>query len=73
MSWTILVGTLIGWGLLGLGMAYLFGRFISGVETPESADGTAPAVVSYLRRSKRAKAVARVRPAPQPKRRASGV
>jgi hypothetical protein len=55
MNWVTLLVILIAWPLLGLAVAYLFGRFIRGVETPESAGDLAPPVVSYLRRNRRAK------------------
>jgi hypothetical protein len=51
MSWITLVAVLVAWSLIGLGVAYLFGRFIHGVE----GSGHLPLpVVSYLRRVKRA-------------------
>ena len=54
MSWITLVAVLVAWCLVGLGVAYLFGRFIHSVETPGSADDLPLPVVSYLRRMKRA-------------------
>jgi len=72
MNWMMLAVVLIAWCAIGFGVAYLFGRFISGIETPDnSADESAPSVVSYLRRGKHAKPV--TRPTTQStKRRASG-
>jgi hypothetical protein len=55
MNWVTLLVILIAWPLLGLAVAYLFGRFIRGVEAPENAGDLAPPVVSYLRRDKRAR------------------
>ena len=54
MSWITLVAVLVAWSLVGLGVAYLFGRFVHGVEASESASGLPFPVVSYLRREKRA-------------------
>ena len=67
MNWVIFLAVLVAWPLLGLAVAYLFGRFIRGVEAPESADDLIPPVVSYLRRSKRAKTSSRARAATQVK------
>jgi hypothetical protein len=55
MSWITLVAVLVTWLLVGLGMAYLFGRFIHGAEISGSAHDLAPPVLSYLRRTKRAR------------------
>ena len=59
MSWITWVAVLVAWPLLGLGVAYLFGRIIDGGEELESAAGLKPPVVSYLRRVKRAKTQSR--------------
>lgn len=67
MDWLTLVAVLVAWPLIGLAVAYLFGRFIRGVEAPESASDLIPPVVSYLRRSKRAKTSSRVRATPHVK------
>ena len=72
MNWMVLAVVLIGWGLVGLGLAYLFGRFIRAVDTPEDVNGVVPYVVSYPRRGKRARFATRARLPAQPKRRASG-
>jgi hypothetical protein len=53
MSWITLVAVLVAWSLIGLGVAYLFGRFIHGVESSASASDLPLPVVSYLRRVKR--------------------
>jgi hypothetical protein len=55
MSWITLVAVLVAWLLVGLGMAYLFGRFIHGAEMPGSAGELAPPVLSYMRRTKGAR------------------
>ena len=69
MNWVILLSALFAWLLVGLGVAYLFGRFIRGVETADSNGDLMPPVVSYLRRNGRAKtARARVLPHPRARR-----
>ena len=50
MSWITLVAALFAWCLIGLGVAYLFGRFIRGVEGTTNADDLPLPVLSYLRR-----------------------
>jgi hypothetical protein len=50
---------MIAWLLLGVGVAYLFGRFVQRVEISEDAGELAPPVVRYLRHAKRAKASSR--------------
>ncbi len=50
MSWITLVAVLVAWSLIGLGVAYLFGRFIHGVEGTTNADDLPLPVLSYLRR-----------------------
>jgi len=52
MSWITWTAVLIAWPLLGLGLAYLFGRFTHRGEAYGNAGDLAPQVVSYLRRSK---------------------
>jgi len=54
MSWITWVAVLVAWLLVGLGVAYLFGRFIHGAQLAGDANDLAPPVVSYLRRVKRA-------------------
>jgi hypothetical protein len=61
------VAVLIGWPLVGLGVAYLFGRYIRGVESPENASDLISPVVSYLRPKKHAKTPARARATNQTK------
>jgi hypothetical protein len=50
MSWITLVAALFAWCLIGLGVAYLFGRFIHGVEGTTNANDLPLPVLSYLRR-----------------------
>ena len=54
MSWITLVAALFAWCVIGLGVAYLFGRFIHGVEGTTNADDLPLPALSYLRRVKRA-------------------
>jgi len=67
----MLVGVAIGWSLLGLGAAYLFGRFVHDVDAQDGADDLV-SPVNHLRRGKRARNVAPLDAEAQPKRRASG-
>jgi len=53
MSWITLMAVLVAWSLVGLGVAYLFGRFIHGVEVSGSAIDRPLPMVSYLRHVKR--------------------
>ena len=55
MSWITWAVILIVWPLLGLAVAYLFGRFTHRGEVYGNADQLSPPVLSYLRRAKRAK------------------
>ena len=52
MSWVIFIAVLVAWSLIGLGVAYLFGRFVGGVESAENAGDLIPPVLSYLRPKK---------------------
>jgi len=52
MSWITLVTVLVAWSLVGLGVAYLFGRFIHGVEVSGGPSDRPLPVVSYLRHVK---------------------
>jgi len=64
MTWTTWVMVLLLWPVVGFGVAYLFGRFVRGVEVPEDASELVPPAVTYLRRNKkRAKTSSRVREA----------
>ena len=57
MSWIAWMAVaVVAWTLVGLGVAYVFGRFTHGVEVWGHADNLAPPVVTYLRREKRARA-----------------
>jgi hypothetical protein len=51
MSWMTWVALLLAWPLVGLAMAYLFGRVTRAAET--SAGELGSPVLSYLRRVKR--------------------
>jgi len=59
MSWITWVAVLVIWPLVGLAVAYLFGRFTHRGEVYGNAGQLAPPVVSYLRRAKRARAPSR--------------
>lgn len=61
MSWVVLLSVLVAWLVIGMAVAYLFGRFIGGVETTQNSNELIPPVVSYLRRNKRAKTAAQTR------------
>jgi hypothetical protein len=56
MSWVTWIAMLVAWPVLGLGIAYLFGSLTRGAEAPDDAGDLVPAVLSYLRPEKRAKA-----------------
>jgi hypothetical protein len=56
MSWVTLIAMLVAWPVLGLGITYLFGSLIRGAEAPDDAGDLVPAMLSYLRCEKRAKA-----------------
>jgi uncharacterized membrane protein len=59
MSWITVVVVLVAWVLVGLGVAYLFGRFVHGVEISGHARDLAPPVLSHLRLVKRARTSSR--------------
>ena len=59
MSWITLMAVLVAWSIVGLGVAYLFGRFIHGAELAGDPRDLAPPVLSYLRRVKRARTSSR--------------
>jgi len=59
MSWITWVAILVAWPLVGLGVAYLFGRFTHGAEMAGNAGELAPPVVSYLRRGRGTRAPSR--------------
>ena len=71
MTWIIIV--LVAWPLVGLGVAYLFGRFTrQGDAYADATELAAPPVVSYLRRSKRGKASSRTVASVKPRHARSG-
>ena len=72
MSWITWVAILVMWPVLGLGVAYLFGRFTHRGEIYGNAGELAPPVVSYLRRAKRARVSARAASQAKPRREAAG-
>jgi hypothetical protein len=53
MSWITWAAILVVWPLVGLGIAYVFGRFTHGAEVWGHADDLAPPVVAYMRHVKR--------------------
>ena len=54
-SWTSWLVALLAWLAIGLGVAYVFGSFVRGAETPERA-GRPPSLLAwYLRHIKLAK------------------
>lgn len=59
MSWITWVAVLVAWPIVGLGVAYLFGRFVHEAEEVRSIGDLVPPKVSYLRRLKRAKTLSR--------------
>jgi hypothetical protein len=61
MNWLTLAAVLCAWTVVGLGVAYLSGRFIRAVEAPENAADLIPPMLSYLRPKKRAKTSSRER------------
>ena len=52
MSWITWVAVLVMWPLVGLVVAYLFGRFTHHGEVYGNAEQLATPVVSYFRRAK---------------------
>jgi hypothetical protein len=64
MNWMTWAAILIAWPVVGLGVAYMFGRFTHRGEAYGNPGQLSPPVVSYLRRTKvasRAAAQAKVR------------
>ncbi len=72
MSWLTLMAVLVGWSVVGLGVAYLFGRFIHGVEGSERASDPPLPAVSYLRRERRAARASRSTSQTKTRREATG-
>lgn len=64
MNWMTWAAILIAWPVVGLGVAYMFGRFTHRGEAYGNPGQLSPPVVSYLRRARvasRAAAQAKVR------------
>jgi len=59
MSWITWVAILVAWPLVGLAVAYFFGRFTHRGELYGNAAELLPPVVSYLRRAKRSRVATR--------------
>ena len=72
MSWITWVAILIAWPLVGLAVAYLFGRFTHRGEAYGNAGELAPPVVSYLRRARHARNPSRAVTHAKPRREAAG-
>jgi hypothetical protein len=72
MSWITWVAILVAWPLVGLAVAYLFGRFTHGGEVYGNDDQLSPRVVSYLRGAKRARAATRATAQTKVRREATG-
>jgi len=65
MSWITWLVILVVWPLVGLAVAYLFGRFTARGEVYGDAGDISSPIVSYLRPAKRTRAPSRA--ASQPK------
>jgi hypothetical protein len=61
MNWMTWTAILIAWPLVGLAVAYLFGRFTHRGEAYGNPGQLSPPVVSYLRRAKRVKAASQTK------------
>jgi hypothetical protein len=72
MNWITWTVVLVAWPLIGLGVAYLFGRFIHGVEVSGHPGDLAPPVLSYMRHVKRAKTSSRAATQAKARREATG-
>ena len=72
MNWITWVAVLVMWPLVGLGVAYLFGRFTHRGEIYGNAGQLSPPVVSYLRRAKRTRVSARAAAQTKVRREANG-
>ena len=72
MSWMTWLAVLVIWTLVGLVVAYLFGRFTHRGEMYGNAGELSPPVVSYLRRAKRVRAGSRTSGTAKARREASG-
>jgi len=72
MNWIAWSAVLVMWPLVGLAVAYLFGRFIHRGEMYGNAGELSPPVVSYLRRAKRVRVPPIVAPHAKPRREVAG-
>jgi hypothetical protein len=72
MSWITWVAVLVMWPLVGLAVAYLFGRFTHRGEVYGNAGQLSAPVVSYLRRAKRARFPSRAAAQAKARREATG-
>jgi hypothetical protein len=72
MSWITWVAILVAWPLVGLAVAYLFGRFTHRGEFEGSAAELMPPGVSYLHRPKRARGASRAPAETKVRREATG-
>lgn len=72
MSWIVWVAILVAWPLVGLVVAYLFGRFTHRGEIYGDAGQLSPPVLSYLRRAKQARVSPRAVTHAKPRREAAG-
>jgi len=72
MSWITWLALLVIWPLVGLVVAYLFGRFTHRGEMYGNAGELSPPVVSYLRRARRARVAPLVAPHAKPRRDVAG-
>jgi hypothetical protein len=72
MSWITWVAVLVMWPLVGMAVAYLFGRFTHRGEVYGNAGQLSPPVLSYLRRAKRARVPSRAAAQIKARREATG-
>lgn len=73
MSWVAWAALLIVWPVVGLAVAYLFGRFTHRGEVYGNVGELSPPVVSYLRRAKRSKVASRITSQVKHRREVAGV
>jgi len=72
MSWITWVAILVAWPLIGLAVAYLFGRFTHRGEVYGNAGQLSPPVLSYLRRAKHDRVSSRAAAQTKGRRQANG-
>lgn len=72
MSWITLAAVLVMWPLVGLGLAYLFGRFAQREESPEGTGNLTSPSVTHPRRMKRTKTSSRATTQTEARRAAGG-